>query len=282
MGFSISLNKINIFLRRMFFLYLTGVILACQITFFEETFFVLALPKLFKILFNALIFPFLIIIAGYFILLKEKNNDKAGFFYSFLTALILFGFWSGGYFFIGKIVAQGMYLPLLKIDEFTPFREEFVFLYLTVYPLFLLPFFVVKEKSHLIRLSLSYIAILTLSYLIFFLIPVSFPRPDINTSTFSGWTLSLVYISDPVWNCFPSTHCAVSFLASLFILEVRPNFGRWVLGSSLALCISTLLTKQHYFVDAVAGIVLSIVVYKIFLKLFSSKIITGDFGYMVK
>lgn len=185
----------------------------------------------------------------------------------FVGAAVLFGFWSGSYFLVGHLTdpARAVLLPpeLERFDRFVPFEPRFVLLYLTVYPLFLLPFFYSRRRSTVIRLGIGYVFMLLVSYVVFLIKPVAFPRPTLaeEWSSFAEWILQIVYGKDPPWNCLPSTHCAVALLAALALLESGRKVGVWALATALAIGVSTFYTKQHYIVDAVAGYVLAAITY---------------------
>jgi membrane-associated phospholipid phosphatase len=180
---------------------------------------------------------------------------------------ILFGLWAGGYFFVGWLTDPNS-APLLppevaRFDPFIPFDPAFVFLYLAVYPMFLLPFFYCRSNGTLVRLAIGYFLMLTFSYTIFVLSPVQFPRPPEATgeSLFANWALNIVYGQDPPWNCLPSTHCAVAMLSALSIAETNRRMGTYAVLIALLVALSTFYTKQHYIVDALSGVLIAIVTF---------------------
>ncbi len=184
-----------------------------------------------------------------------------------VTGTLLFGFWAGSYFFVGLVTdpARATLLPpeLERFDRFVPFDPSYVFLYLTVYPLFLLPFLHARRPGTVVRFAVGSVVMLLVSYVVFLLMPVTFPRPSLpeTWSSFSVWVIQIVYGQDPPWNCLPSTHCAVALLAALAILESDRRLGVWALLTALSIAVSTVFTKQHYIVDAVAGFALAGITY---------------------
>jgi hypothetical protein len=99
------------------------------------------------------------------------------------------------------------------------------------------------------------------------LIPVSFnSRPDLVVDSFSTFALSIVYSADNSWNCFPSMHVAMSLLASLTILEVHRIRGIFATLLTVLIAASTVLIKQHYVMDLVAGMVITLAVYFLFIR----------------
>ena len=89
------------------------------------------------------------------------------------------------------------------------------------------------------------------------------PRPEGETSNqFYQWFVSV----DGTRNAFPSLHCALTLYHLLFVGRVlSPGLSlpsRALLTATAALwtaaiCYSTLATRQHYFVDIPAGLVLA-------------------------
>lgn len=179
----------------------------------------------------------------------------------------MFGLWAGSYFLVGAITDPDRVRLLPPVlDKFIPFRSEFVWLYLCVYPMFILPFFRVGRAT-LHRLVIGYLVMFTVSYTIFLMMPVAFDRPVLPDSPpdFSTWALQIVYGKDPPWNCMPSTHCAVALLAGLALWESGFAVGVFGLYTAVAIGISTLYTKQHYIVDMAAGFLLAAVTWRTLL-----------------
>ena len=179
-------------------------------------------------------------------------------------ALVMFGFWALSYFVVGAVTdpSEARLLPV-TLDRFVPFRPEWVFIYLCVYPFFLLPFFRAPRNSVIHRLVIGYIVMLAVSYTIFLLMPVTYDRPLVAEPApdFSRWALAIVQGKDPPWNCLPSTHCAVSLLAALALCESGRAVGVWAILTALAIAASTVFTKQHYIVDVLSGFALAGVVW---------------------
>jgi len=91
--------------------------------------------------------------------------------------------------------------------------------------------------------------------------PVAYERPQIEGYSFAGWALSIVQGKDPAWNCFPSTHCTASTVAALALYFENRKMGIWGLLSTVAICFSTVFTKQHFVLDVVVGVLLGSGIY---------------------
>lgn len=185
-----------------------------------------------------------------------------------LIGLLMFGIWAAGYFSISHVVEghSASTLPELDLDDRIPFIPEFVFIYLSIYPLFLLPFFYIRNAAFFRVFSWAYITVMVVCYATYLTYPVAMMRPSLEESSFSTWALRIVYNTDKPVNCFPSMHVAMSLLASLTIMEVHRVRGLLALLLTLFIAISTLFIKQHYVMDVVAGMMLTLFVYMLYFR----------------
>ena len=94
-------------------------------------------------------------------------------------------------------------------------------------------------------------------YVIFLLLPTTIARPEADGSGFIGWLTRIIYMADTPVTLFPSIHCLDSWLCWRFLVKCKkvPRWYKWVnFVFSLLVCASTVLVKQHVFVDIFAGI----------------------------
>lgn len=98
----------------------------------------------------------------------------------------------------------------------------------------------------------------------YFLMPTTNARPEVIGDTFAHTLLRILYALDQPANLFPSIHCFVSWMCYIGIRGNR-KVPAWYRGFScifaLLVVISTQTTKQHYIVDAVAGLILAEVLF---------------------
>jgi membrane-associated phospholipid phosphatase len=249
-------------LRRAVFLYVFFIIVTCQ-----GVFALLLVPGLdcdprYAVWAIAAVIP-LGLTAGA-LALEWRRHPFVPLPHQVLTAALLFGFWAATYFGIGAVIRPERVLRLsFAIDRLIPFEPRFVFLYVCVYPLFLLPLLRARDAAALHRLVLGYLLILAVSDVVYLLTPVAFDRPPVPSAppTLAEWTLATVYRQDPPWNCLPSTHCAVALFAALSLREASRPLGLWAFLTAGSIGVSTTLTKQHYVIDVAAGFVLALAVY---------------------
>lgn len=183
-------------------------------------------------------------------------------FHWLLSGLFLFGVWSGLYFltaqFIPAFPSSTLYSTL---DHWIPFRSEAVFVYLTAYWIFLIGAFGVKTPDDSWRFIKGGLLICSISSLCHYFIPVALSRPELTGATFSEWALGLVYAGDNPTNCFPSMHCAMSLFGALHIWKRNRNAGFIAFALVVEIGISTMLVRQHFFCDTIAGYAIAVFAY---------------------
>lgn len=195
---------------------------------------------------------------------QVARSEPAAWWRWALAAALMFGVWAGSYFLVGKLIdpARVRFLPSALEDQ-VPFRPAFSLVYILLYPIFLLPFFAVRDRDAFRRLVAGYLLMFATCSAAFLIIPVAFDRPALPPPPhdLGTWILSLVHGSDPAWNCLPSEHCAVAMLASLMTWEANKRIGAFGFFTTLMIGLSTLYTKQHYLVDVLAGYGVSLCIF---------------------
>lgn len=96
--------------------------------------------------------------------------------------------------------------------------------------------------------------------LCFLLFPTTNVRPVINGDSIWDAAMRWLYHTDAADNLFPSIHCLTSWFC---VIAVRKNkeIPVWYKAVSVifavSICISTLTTKQHVWIDVIGGIALA-------------------------
>ncbi len=176
----------------------------------------------------------------------------------FITVSLL-SIFAGGYFGLG-VWSEGVpTISLgLAVDGRVPFAGVAVWTYATVYTAWSVPLFLVGSRQLFRRLAAAYLFVLLTSFAGFVLLPANTAalRETVAYAAgegFTAWGLHLIYSLDPPTNCFPSLHVG---LATVVAVLVARN-GRAAAGLAAlwwsAVCLSTLATRQHFFVDVVGG-----------------------------
>lgn len=148
------------------------------------------------------------------------------------------------------------------IDRMIPFMPGSVYLYESLF--FLVPIapWLMKSKNELVFYSLGLVLMSCVGFCFFFFYPTSMPPPlDVrNTNSLYRFLLQI----DKELNAFPSLHAAYALFHCACCQAVFSGTPRnklllwffWIWGFGIIL--STLLTKQHVFIDAVSGALLGL------------------------
>jgi membrane-associated phospholipid phosphatase len=158
-----------------------------------------------------------------------------------------------------------------RIDDWIPFCPKWMFAYGGVYTALLLPIFVVRDPALFRRTALAYFFTLICSYAFFLACPVTTKgfRPEVSTldtRIFWQWGAALNYTIDPPMNSFPSLHVGTMTLATLISWRADKKVGYAAVVVAVIIALSTMLVKQHYLADVVAGAGLALVAYAIFIR----------------
>lgn len=180
-----------------------------------------------------------------------------------LVALVPF------YIFIPALLPpRTRYFPELALDRALPLLPSWALIYGALY-LFLIvfPILAIRDEEHIRRTVYAYLFVWIIAYIVFILYPTEAPRPQrVVGEGFAVWSLQLLYSSDPPYNCFPSLHVAHSFVSALTVSRLHRRLGIGAIIAATFVAFSTLFTKQHYILDALAGVLLALVAWLIFLR----------------
>lgn len=134
--------------------------------------------------------------------------------------------------------------------------------------------FVITDMSSRILCAIFFIAL-----------PTTNIRPTVPEGGLSTRLLNFIYNIDQPTNLFPSIHCLVSWLCFVGIRK-SSRVPRWykVLSCVLALLVvlSTQFTKQHYWIDAAAGIAFAEILFQINQRISAYRLVEGFFSKINK
>ncbi len=149
------------------------------------------------------------------------------------------------------------------IDRATPLAPDWMLAYVAIFMTATMPGFVVRHSSLLKRTAIAYLLVECIAFVCFVVFPVQMTLrpPTVEVNSFTSWGLMLCYYLDEPTTCFPSLHVATSVLGGLIVLKADPRLGRPLLVLAALICASTMLVKQHFLADVLAGLVLSTSVY---------------------
>ena len=190
-------------------------------------------------------------------------TDFHKFYFKYTT--IYYIIWISSFLIIGWYAKQLPAVDLcLQIDKKIPLIAQFVWLYLLcfVYPFLLL---VITKNWHWYNVALLTSAFCTLmAYSIHLMIPIAFSKPELGTGI-SADVLAFIYRYDfkPGAQNLPSLHVSFSLIVYFAARKqhIRKVYEYIILLFSLLIILSTLLVKQHLFLDVIAGIALTVLVW---------------------
>ncbi|MCX6013247.1 MAG: phosphatase PAP2 family protein [Chloroflexi bacterium] len=117
--------------------------------------------------------------------------------------------------------------------------------------------------------ALAAFIILLISCLFYAFFQTIIDRPEIMRNDFPARILKFIYRNDNPYNAFPSTH---SSLSTLCIMLWRKNSSKVIYIFICVCCVmiicSTVLVKQHYFVDIIGGIIVGVAGYYLAGRMF--------------
>jgi len=117
------------------------------------------------------------------------------------------------------------------------------------------------EKGEFEAYFISFLTATIISYIIYLALPTFVIRPEVNSQDFFSRAVALLYQNDYPHNAAPSGHTFYTVISFLYLKLWKPKV--WVISLAIALLIiaSTLLTRQHYLLDVISGLILGIIAY---------------------
>ncbi|MFI5361108.1 MAG: phosphatase PAP2 family protein [Elusimicrobiota bacterium] len=153
-------------------------------------------------------------------------------------------------------------VPMTAIDRAVPFMPWTGWIYATVFPFPLLAVTLVRDDRGVRTTLASFIGVTTVLFAVFLAYPTVYPRPELAGGGLLALPLELIYRIDLPRNCLPSGHVTAAFLTAFSVRQARPRLGAALIFWAAVIAVSTLTTKQHYFWDVVAGVLLSVAGYE--------------------
>lgn len=169
------------------------------------------------------------------------------------------------------------YIPKIPFDNYIPLLPSFVIVYVFSYVFWIGGFIAASktEKDNYINFLFVIFLSIFIGFLILWLAPTKMDRKAeglIDAANKNGpfaWILNLVYSADGdeiAINLFPSFHCLLSLCCYLAVFrrkEIHIWFRIYSLVMVVLISMSTVFTKQHYFVDILGGLAIPIIVYAV-------------------
>jgi len=153
------------------------------------------------------------------------------------------------------------------LDKLIPFVPEFIWIYHTMIPIFILTTVILIEKRPVFFtaiISIIFASVIMLLFYTFF--PAFYPRDGHTEASLSGFLVEVTRSIDGSSNTFPSGHVTFAWLLVFFIgLSTFEQKYTWIQTAyilwALLISISTLVLKQHFIVDVFSGMTLATLCY---------------------
>lgn len=182
--------------------------------------------------------------------------------------LLLVIVWNGGAYYGGRLIAQNWPHDQfdLPLDTAIPFLPWTVSIYILSYFFWIVNYILAarRDKASAYRFFCADFITRCVCLFFFLALPTTNIRPGVVGNGIWSALMRLIYNSDAADNLFPSIHCIASYLSAVGIKNDK-RVPLWYRVFSylltVAICISTVTTKQHVVVDVAGGIALAAVAY---------------------
>lgn len=166
-------------------------------------------------------------------------------------------------------------LPFSWVDRAAPFLPWTFWIYASVYLIYFTSVALQRDAEAFTKFLWGYVLAYGGSALFFVFVPTTFPRemfalPE-ESMTFSEATLDWFRGIDRPTNCFPSMHVASAVMSTMVFYRRRPVVFVIFCVWALAISVTTLTTKQHFFVDVVSGVGFGLVCHLLVFKMIRSR-----------
>lgn len=167
-----------------------------------------------------------------------------------------------GCFFVGVLLfgvmnqkGGGRFNFLTFLDKYIPFAPVFSVPYLLLFPYITYAGIVLFQTSYALPYYASMALAMCSAAAVWFLFPSKMARPEVLGRDIFEKIVLKIYHGDSHANAFPSSHVFTSLITSFYLALLFPTFGIpiWIFG--IVIASSTVLIKQHFAVDVLAGIV---------------------------
>lgn len=155
----------------------------------------------------------------------------------------------------------------IPFDDLIPFIKELIIIYHLFMPMIILTCILVftYDKKNYKKLMLTIFLAQTTSYLVFVLFQTYVPRYDVNllgNDIFSN-LVKYTYSIDNSYSGIPSMHVCNMVLSSVFIYKtnLKKNVKILLISFMTLIALTTVLVKQHVFLDIPGGLIHAIINY---------------------
>lgn len=194
-----------------------------------------------------------------------KRNLEVFFLPRIMILPLLTAFmWNNVVYFGSRFIASDWYHTNAEIfiDDVIPFIPWTVIIYLSCYLFWIVNYIIgcKQEKTLAFRFLAADFFAKTVCLFCFLLFPTTNTRPFVAGEDIWEKMMLWVYEADAADNLFPSIHCLTSWFCYIAVRKnpkINVAYKWFSLLFALAVCVSTLTTKQHVIVDMIGGVFLA-------------------------
>ena len=152
---------------------------------------------------------------------------------------------------------------IIHIDHILPTIPIFIFPYITYYIYIILgPIFIgQKNETTLHKYTTDVIITTTISFITYLIYPTYVDRSEFTSNNSLLFTIftSIANKLNCDCNAIPSLHASISWLIHLRIREINPQKKYIIISliTSILICLSTFLIRQHGFIDTIIALILA-------------------------
>jgi membrane-associated phospholipid phosphatase len=175
----------------------------------------------------------------------------------FLGGAITAAFWAG-YFLLERLPGASVTpMPELAIDRMIPFRPGAGIIYVSQFVTVPLVIWLISSRRQLLLCCRGLALFIGASFAVFYFWPTSIARPPIAPG--HHFLYEMITEADLPRNACPSLHAAFGVFTAGCAWDVFRDWNHrvWFIAATwlwtIAILISTLLIKQHVFLDLLAG-----------------------------
>ena len=175
-----------------------------------------------------------------------------------ISIFSLFWFSFIGYFMV-PLVVDPIPCPnwVMKIDSYIPFIWWMIIPYYSYYVLIIIPPFIILNEKKIKLLTKVLIQMSVCCYAIYLIWPISSSNILLsvkeNPLSFMHTLITIDYLHQ---NALPSMHVSISMVIGLSIILYQKKYKNLMLLIILFIFLATFLTKQHYLIDSISGLII--------------------------
>ncbi len=161
------------------------------------------------------------------------------------------------------VPAERLHFVIVELDELVPLHSPAIFIYYLAFFQWMFAAFILyqNDKKLIYKYASAVMIGSVIGFVVFMAYPTAVNRPEIMGTGISDKLIILTYSVDNITCAMPSFHCFLSTMVIFILKDCRSSRKTLYINCiiSVLVFISTLMTKQHYFVDVPTGILLAFI-----------------------